>query len=88
MKQFDYLMYSVGLNQRKKQMLELQFSKWRLFYSKSGIFGVSGSFKFQHNLEILKPYPRGGQIKSSKLTKEHRQSLLVNGDYLSSSEDG
>jgi hypothetical protein len=29
MKQFDYLLYSVRLNQRKKPMLELQFSKGR-----------------------------------------------------------
>jgi hypothetical protein len=85
--QLDYSFYSVGLNQRKKQMLELQFSKGRLIYFKYGIFGVSGSCSFHFNLDCLKPYPRGDHIKSNKLNIEYPRKF-VDQRSPSSSEDG
>jgi hypothetical protein len=71
LKQFDYWLYSIKLIQSEKQNLELQVSRGRLFYTKSGIFGISSSFKIRPDLSVLKPNPCVDQIKSSELNIEH-----------------
>jgi hypothetical protein len=83
------LFMGVGkLIQSEKQKLELQFSKEELFYTRTRIFGINSSFKFQSDLCALKPYnhSRRDQVKSSKLNIEHPLELACQWNP-SSSED-
>jgi hypothetical protein len=56
-----------------KQKAELRFSKGRLFYYKSGIFGFSSSFDYQFssNSKTCESELSSDHIKPSKFNIEH-----------------